>query len=111
MARAKTASPPCGRFSYHSPGYRRCRRPSGGVAVGVGKHRPDDCATGRHADVEPDPGHRAGAGASGEVSIAAGLGANVLVGGSSSTVALQPVSVQGQVGPRSKRFRLLAGSR
>jgi hypothetical protein len=38
------------------------------------------------------------AGASGEVSIAAGLGANVLVGGSSSTVALQPVSVQGQVG-------------
>ena len=37
-------------------------------------------------------------GASGEVSIAAGLGANVLVGGSSSTVALQPVSVQGQLG-------------
>ena len=37
-------------------------------------------------------------GASGEVSIAAGLGANVLVGGSSSTVALQPVSVQGQAG-------------
>ncbi len=38
------------------------------------------------------------AGASGEVSIAAGLGANVLVGGSNRTVALQPVSVQGQVG-------------
>jgi hypothetical protein len=38
------------------------------------------------------------AGASGEVSIAAGLGANVLVGGSNATVALQPVSVQGQVG-------------
>ena len=38
------------------------------------------------------------AGASGEVSIAAGLGANVLVGGSDTTVALQPVSVQGQVG-------------
>jgi len=38
------------------------------------------------------------AGASGEVSIAAGLGANVLVGGSNSTVALQPISVQGQVG-------------
>ena len=33
-----------------------------------------------------------------EVSVAAGLGANVLVGGSSRTVALQPVSVQGQVG-------------
>jgi Protein of unknown function (DUF992) len=38
------------------------------------------------------------AGASGEVSIAAGLGANVLVGGSGSTVALQPISVQGQTG-------------
>jgi Protein of unknown function (DUF992) len=37
-------------------------------------------------------------GATGEVSIAAGLGANVLVGGSHRTVALQPVSVQGQVG-------------
>jgi hypothetical protein len=33
-----------------------------------------------------------------EVSIAAGLGANVLVGGSRRTVALQPVSIQGQVG-------------
>jgi hypothetical protein len=38
------------------------------------------------------------AGASAEMSIAAGLGANVLVGGSNSTVALQPVSVQGQTG-------------
>lgn len=38
------------------------------------------------------------AGASGEVTIAAGLGANVLVGGSNRTVALQPLSVQGQVG-------------
>jgi len=33
-----------------------------------------------------------------EVSVAAGLGANVLVGGSHRTVALQPVSLQGQVG-------------
>ena len=33
-----------------------------------------------------------------EVSVAAGLGANVLVGGSRRTVALQPVSLQGQVG-------------
>lgn len=37
-------------------------------------------------------------GASGEASIVVGLGANVLVGGSERTVALQPVSVQGQVG-------------
>jgi hypothetical protein len=37
-------------------------------------------------------------GASAEMSIAAGLGANVLVGGSNRTVALQPLSVQGQLG-------------
>ena len=37
-------------------------------------------------------------GATAEVSVAAGLGANVLVGGSSQTVALQPLSLQGQVG-------------
>jgi Protein of unknown function (DUF992) len=46
------------------------------------------------------PGFLAGdyVGASGEATVAAGLGANVLVGGSSHTVALQPVSVSGQVG-------------
>ncbi len=38
------------------------------------------------------------AGASGEVTVAAGLGANVLLGGSNRTVALQPVSIGGQVG-------------
>lgn len=38
------------------------------------------------------------AGASAEASIVAGLGANVLVGGSNRSVALQPVSVQGQTG-------------
>lgn len=37
-------------------------------------------------------------GASAEMSVAAGLGANVLVGGSNRAVALQPLSVQGQVG-------------
>jgi hypothetical protein len=37
-------------------------------------------------------------GATAEVSVAAGLGANVLVGGSNQTIALQPVSLQGQVG-------------
>jgi Protein of unknown function (DUF992) len=37
-------------------------------------------------------------GASGEVTIAAGLGANVLVGGSNRTIALQPVSVESSVG-------------
>jgi hypothetical protein len=37
-------------------------------------------------------------GASAELSLAAGLGANVLVCGSSQAVALQPLSVQGQIG-------------
>lgn len=37
-------------------------------------------------------------GASAEMTIAAGIGANVLVGGSSATLALQPLSVQGQLG-------------
>jgi hypothetical protein len=46
------------------------------------------------------PGFLAGdyAGVSGEASVGAGLGANVLVGGSDRTVTLQPVSVQGQIG-------------
>lgn len=38
------------------------------------------------------------AGATAEATVGAGLGANVLVGGSDRTVALQPVSVQGQAG-------------
>jgi hypothetical protein len=38
------------------------------------------------------------AGATAEATLAAGLGANVLVGGSNRSVALQPLSVQGQVG-------------
>ncbi len=37
-------------------------------------------------------------GATAEATFVAGLGANVLVGGSNRTVALQPVSVQGQTG-------------
>lgn len=37
-------------------------------------------------------------GATAEATVAVGLGANVLVGGSNDSVALQPVSVQGQVG-------------
>jgi len=37
-------------------------------------------------------------GATGEATFGVGLGANVLVGGSNRTVALQPVSVQGQQG-------------
>jgi hypothetical protein len=50
--------------------------------------------------VGPSPGVLAGdyIGATGEATVAVGLGANVLVGGSNRQVALQPLSVSGQVG-------------
>jgi hypothetical protein len=38
------------------------------------------------------------AGASGNVAVVVGAGANVLVGGSNRSIALQPLSVEGQVG-------------
>ena len=38
------------------------------------------------------------AGVSGDVAIGLGLGANVLVGGSRRSIALQPLSVEGNVG-------------
>ncbi|HMG78850.1 MAG TPA: DUF992 domain-containing protein [Xanthobacteraceae bacterium] len=46
------------------------------------------------------PGDLAGnyGGAQGSASIGVGLGGNVLVGGSANSIALQPLSVQGQVG-------------
>jgi hypothetical protein len=43
-------------------------------------------------------------GAAAEATVGAGLGANVLLGGSDHTVALQPLSVQGQTG-----FNIAAG--
>jgi len=48
----------------------------------------------------PAPGSLAGdyVGATGEATIAVGLGANVLIGGSNRQVALQPLSISGQVG-------------
>jgi hypothetical protein len=48
----------------------------------------------------PGPGFLAGDyfGASGQVTVAAGLGANALIGGSNNTVALQPFSVSTSVG-------------
>jgi hypothetical protein len=46
------------------------------------------------------PGDLAGnyAGAQGSAAIGVGVGGNVLVGGSDNSIALQPLSVQGQVG-------------
>ena len=51
-------------------------------------------------DTVAGPGFLAGdyLGASGEATVIAGLGANVLIGGSNRTVALQPLSVSGQIG-------------
>ena len=37
-------------------------------------------------------------GASGEVSLGVGAGANLLVGGTAQSISLQPFSVEGQVG-------------
>jgi hypothetical protein len=52
------------------------------------------------------PGDLSGnyAGAQGSASIGVGLGGNVLVGGSANSIALQPLSLQGQVG-----FNIAAG--
>ena len=46
------------------------------------------------------PGDLAGnyAGAQGSASVGVGVGGNVLVGGSNNSIALQPLSVQGEVG-------------
>ena len=46
------------------------------------------------------PGDLSGdyAGAQGSASLGVGLGGNVLIGGSNNSIALQPLSVQGQVG-------------
>ena len=46
------------------------------------------------------PGDLAGnyAGAQGSAAVGVGAGANVLVGGSSNSISLQPISVQGQTG-------------
>jgi hypothetical protein len=38
------------------------------------------------------------AGVSGDIAVGLGLGANVLVGGSHRSIALQPLSVEGNVG-------------
>jgi len=54
-----------------------------------------------HSSIQgPQRGALAGSytGATAEATVGAGLGANVLVGGSNRSVALQPVSVQGQAG-------------
>lgn len=53
-----------------------------------------------HAETTARSGALAGnyVGASAEATVAVGLGANVLVGGSNRTIALQPLSIQAQTG-------------
>ena len=53
-----------------------------------------------YADTTRGRGALAGdyVGATGEATVAVGLGANMLVSGSFRTIELQPLSVQGQVG-------------
>ena len=70
------------------------------VGVAVGFTTGGAMVWGVFADTNRYAGMLSGtyAGATAEATIAAGLGANVLVGGSNQSVALQPLSVQGQVG-------------
>ena len=37
-------------------------------------------------------------GGSGDIALGIGVGANVLIGGNNNSVALQPVSIEGQIG-------------
>ena len=70
------------------------------IGVDVGFTTGGAMVWGVFADTNRFAGMLAGtyAGATAEATVAAGLGANVLIGGSNRSVALQPLSVQGQVG-------------
>jgi hypothetical protein len=71
------------------------------VGVDLGITQESALAWGVYAPVARlGPGDLSGnyAGAQGSASVGVGLGGNVLVGGSDNSIALQPLSVQGQVG-------------
>lgn len=71
------------------------------VGVDLGITQESALAWGVYAPVARlGPGDLSGdyAGAQGSASIGLGLGGNVLIGGSANSIALQPLSVQGQVG-------------
>jgi Protein of unknown function (DUF992) len=71
------------------------------VGVDLGITQESALAWGVYAPVARlGPGDLSGnyAGAQGSASVGVGLGGNVLVGGSANSIALQPLSVQGQVG-------------
>ncbi len=71
------------------------------VGVDIGITQESALAWGVYAPVARlGPGDLAGnyAGAQGSAAIGVGVGGNVLVGGSDNSIALQPLSIQGQVG-------------
>ena len=71
------------------------------VGVDLGITQESALAWGVYAPVARlGPGDLAGnyAGAQGSATLGVGVGGNVLVGGSANSIALQPLSVQGQVG-------------
>jgi hypothetical protein len=71
------------------------------VGLDIGITQETALARGVFAPVDRlGPGDLSGtyAGAQGSASVGVGLGGNVLVGGSNNSIALQPLSVQGQVG-------------
>ncbi|MHC2331866.1 DUF992 domain-containing protein [Bradyrhizobium sp. USDA 4454] len=71
------------------------------VGVDLGITQESALTWGVYAPVERlGPGALSGnyAGAQGSATLGIGVGGNVLVGGSDNTIALQPLSVQGQVG-------------
>jgi Protein of unknown function (DUF992) len=71
------------------------------VGVDLGITQESALAWGVYAPVARlGPGDLAGnyAGAQGSASVGVGVGGNVLVGGSANSIALQPLSVQGQIG-------------
>ncbi len=71
------------------------------VGIDIGITQESALAWGVYAPVSRlGPGDLAGdyAGAQGSATLGVGVGGNVLVGGSNNTIALQPLSVQGQVG-------------
>jgi hypothetical protein len=71
------------------------------IGVDLGITQESALAWGVYAPVARlGPGDLAGtyAGAQGSASVGVGVGGNMLVGGSDNSIALQPLSVQGQVG-------------
>lgn len=70
------------------------------LGIDLGETTASQMVWGVFAAGSPAPGALSGdyAGATAEATFAVGLGANVLVGGSRHSIALQPVSVTGQTG-------------